>query len=68
MQSDLAWSRKEMMAQLGCGDLTLQELTRRHNNPIPSLKVGNRLIYPKQRVTDWLNGNPAMPTPLRMVA
>jgi hypothetical protein len=65
MNSDLVWTREQMMAQLGCGPDTLRALTRRRQNPIPSLNLGRRVLYPKQRVEAWLNANPEPVAPLR---
>jgi hypothetical protein len=68
MNSDLVWTRQPMMAQLGCGSVTMTELTRRQKNPIPSVKVGRRVLSPKQRVEAWLNANPERVGPLRRAA
>lgn len=68
MDSDLYWTREQMRRQLGTSDATLAELTYRRDNPLPSFRLGRRVLYPKDRVREWVNANPAGVAPLRVVA
>lgn len=46
-------SRREAAAQLGVSLPTLQRLTRMAGG-IPHFYVGNRPLYPRQGVTEWV--------------
>jgi len=51
--SDSTMKVKEMAKELGIGLITAYELTKRKD--FPSIRIGNRIIIPKEAFYKWLN-------------
>lgn len=53
----LVYTRKEAAAVIGVGTTTLDALRRREINPLPSVKVGHKVMIPVDMLHTWLTNN-----------
>lgn len=52
--SRLAYTAREVAAMLGVSERHVYESCRR--DELPHLRIGRRVIFPKRRFEQWLNG------------
>lgn len=53
----LTYTRKEAAAVIGVGTTTLDALLRREANPLPSVRVGHKVLIPVDMLHTWLTNN-----------
>ena len=53
----LVYTRKEAAAMIGVGTSTLDALLRREVNPVPSVRIGHKVMIPRDRLREWLSCN-----------
>jgi hypothetical protein len=58
--SELFWTREEMRRLLGVGHDKLAALSRRRDSPLPCVRFGRALLYPKDRVRAWIDAHPTI--------
>ena len=52
--SDEVLARKECMAVLHIGMTSMDALLRRNNDPIPSLRIGRKILIPRRQLQEWI--------------
>ena len=50
----LVLTRREGAEAVGVGLSTFDKLLRRKENPVPSLRVGRKIVIPKEQFKMWL--------------
>lgn len=58
----LVYTVRELCQALGLSRPTVDELTNRHEHPLPHFYAGRRILYPRCDVARWLSEE-SSPTP-----